>query len=113
MLFRSYFGRPSLSQPEIPLLEMSLTSSEGSGSSGSDSEGSGSQESSSIRSILPPSVSDRGSYGEIPGQPLGEATEGPVEVVASRSGGEVSVSGSAGAELCSRGIFSVLVTWTG
>ena len=104
-----YFGRPPLSQPEIPLLEMSLTSSEGSGSSGSGSEGSGSQESSSVRSILPPSVFDRDSHGEIPGQPLGEAGEGLAEVVASRSRGEVSVSGSAETELCSRGIFSVLV----
>ena len=97
-----YFGRPPLSQPEIPLLEMSLSSSEGSGSSASGSEGSGSQGSISVRSILPPSVSDRGSHGEIPGQPLGEAGEGPTEVVASRSGGEVSVSGSVETELCCR-----------
>ena len=54
-------------------------------------------------------MSDRGSHGEIPGQPLGEAGEGQAEVVASQSGGEVSVSGSAETELCSRGIFSVLV----
>ena len=72
---------------------MSQSSSEGSGSSASGSEGSGSEGSSSVRSVLPQSVSDRGSHGDIPGQPLGEAGQEQAEVVASRSGGEVSVSG--------------------
>ena len=62
-----------------------------------------------MRSIPSPSVSDRGSHGEIPGQPSGEAGMGQDEGSASRLGGEVSISGSSEADLCSRGIFSTLV----
>ena len=64
-----------------------------------------------MRSIPPSSVSDRGSCGEIPGQPSGEVGGSQVELSASHSsGGEASVSGLAKADFCSRGIFNSLVT---
>ena len=107
MLFRS----PS--QPEIQLLEMSQTGGsnfEGSSSSRSGSAWFSSPELSPVRSIPPPSMSDRGSRGEIPDQPSGEVGGSHAELSASlRSGGEASISGSAEAIFCSRGIFSSLV----
>ena len=93
-----------------------MSQSGGSGSGVSSSPGLGftgfgSPKSSSMRSVPPPSMSNSGSCGEIPGQPSGEVGGSYAELSASlRSSGDASASGSTKTEFCSRRIFSTLVT---
>ena len=99
-----YFGCPPLSQPILPILEISLFK----GSSSGESSSSGSSSSGFLdRSTPLPYVTDRGSRGEIPSQPFNkEVNQHFYELSnSSRSDGETSVSSYAEVDFCSRGIF--------